>query len=265
MPQVTDRWSAAATYEEFMGRWSRELARDFVQWLRATRGGHWLELGCGTGALTRAVCTYADPASVIACDPAESFIAYARSHAQDHRVSYVLAGAHDFPTRRNGYDSVTSLLALNFFPDPAHALQRMLAAVAAHGTISACVWDYAGRMQFLRYFWNAAVELDASARPSDEGVRFPICEPEPLTVLFTGAGLVDVSCEAIEIETEFASFDDYWQPFLGGTGPAPSFVAGLHADQRAVLRRKLESTLPVDANGRIPLRARAWAIRGVKS
>ncbi len=248
-----------------MGRWSRELAREFVLWLQVPNGLHWLEIGCGTGALTSAICAYADPASVVACDPAEPFIEYARSHGHDRRVSFVVAGADEFPTRVDGYDSITSLLALNFFPDPESALDRMCSATAGMGVISACVWDYANGMQLLRYFWDSAIEISPAADQYDEGVRFPVCNPEKLSELFRGAGLADIRCEPIDIDTEFATFDDYWTPFLGGAGPAPSFVASLDMNYRAALRRKLETTLPVGSNGRIALRARAWAIRGLKS
>jgi SAM-dependent methyltransferase len=262
MSQHSDRWAAASTYEHFMGRWSRTLARDFIQWLQPAPQLHWLELGCGTGALTSAICTYTEPASVTACDPAPPFVAYARQNLGDVRTSFVVAGADDFPLRSGGYDLVTSLLALNFFPVPGTALERMNAATVPGGVISACVWDYAGEMQFLRYFWDAAVEVDPSAHELDEGSRFPICWPDTLTRLFRDAGLVDVVCEPLDIATEFESIEDYWTPFLGGTGPAPSFVASLNAEKRGLLRARLERVLPRQTDGTIRLRARAWAVRG---
>jgi len=264
MSHIPDQWSAGSTYEQFMGRWSRKLARDFVDWLQAADGVHWLELGCGTGALTSAICDFAAPAVVVACDPAQPFIEYAQRRITDPSVSFVVAGAHDFPLHPPGYDVVTSLLAFNFFPDPEAALKRMSLAGVRRGLISACVWDYAGEMQFLRYFWDAASVVDPKARVLDEAVRFATCKPEVLTRIFHDAGLVDVRCEPLNIETAFSDLDDYWAPLLGGTGPAPSFVASLDEARRAVLRSQLEETLPRDADGVIRLRARAWAIRGTK-
>jgi hypothetical protein len=219
-------------------------------------------VGCGTGSLAHAICTHADPASVTGCDPVEAFIQFAQDRARDARATFVVAGVDSLPYRPDGFGSVASLLALNFFPALELAVRDMGAAAARHGTVSACVWDYAGRMEFLRHFWNVAVTLDSTARMLDEGKRFPDCHPDGLTRLFRSAGLVDIRCEAIEIPTTFASFQDYWEPFLGGTGPAPAFVASLDARRQAILSRRLEETLPRGPDGAIALVAGAWAIRG---
>ena len=263
--ELSDRWMAGSTYEAFMGRWSRSLAPQFLSWLQIPGGVHWLDVGCGTGALTSAICAHAEPASVVACDPGEPFIKYARQHLRDSRASFVVAGVGTLPRRATGYGSITSQLALNFFPNPRAAIDEMRSLAASGGTVSACVWDYAGRMDFLRIFWDAATAVDPRARQRDEGVRFAMCRPRPLTDLFRQGGLRDVRCESIEISTEFAGFYGYWQPFLGGTGPAPSYVASLNASARALLARQLEQTLPQRADGTIALIARAWAVRGTVS
>ena len=262
MSEVRDRWAAGSTYEDFMGRWSRLLAPKFVSWLRIPGGVHWLDVGCGTGALTNAICSHADPASVLGCDPAEPFIEYARRHCRDVRASFVVAGAGALPGRADGYGSVASLLALNFFSDPEAAVKEMRTLTTPQGAVSACVWDYGGRMEFLRRFWEAVAAQDATARELDEGERFPLCSPAALADLFHAGGLSNVRCEAIEIATEFASFGDYWRPLLGGTGPAPSYVASLEADRRTALAQRLEEALPRRPGGTIALTARAWAVRG---
>ena len=262
---MRDRWAAGSSYEGFMGRWSRLLATRFVSWLRIPHGIHWLDVGCGTGSLASAICSQADPASVVGCDPAEPFIEYARGNSRDPRLSFVAAGVGCLPRRPEGFGSVTSLLALNFFADPGAAVQEMRSIASRQGRVSACVWDYGERMEFLRYFWDAAGTVDSTARAFDEGRRFPLCHPDALTTLFRSGGLARVRCDAIEIPTTFADFDDYWQPFLGGTGPAPSFVATLDADRRAILSRRLEESLPRRADGTIALTARAWAVRGTVS
>lgn len=261
-PAADDRWAAGSSYEDFMGRWSHLLAARFVSWLDVPHDRHWLDVGCGTGALANAVCAHARPASVTGCDPAEPFIEFARDHVRDTRVTFVVAGVDSLPRRPDGFDSIASLLALNFFPAPEAAMRNMRSAAARHGTVSACVWDYAGRMEFLRHFWDAAVTIDPTAVALDEGHRFPDCHPDGLTRLFRGAGLLDVRCEAIEIPTVFASLEDYWRPFLGGTGPAPAFVASLAAGRRDLLARRLENGLPREPDGGIALVARAWAVRG---
>jgi SAM-dependent methyltransferase len=262
MTDVRDQWAAGSTYEDFMGRWSRRLAPQFVSWLRIPRGVHWLDVGCGTGSLVHAICDHADPASVVGCDPAKPFVEFARAHTHDARVAFVAAGAGSLPRRREGYGSVASLFALNFFPDPEAAVHEMRSVAAPRGTVSACVWDYSDGMQFLRAFWDAAAAVDSAARALDERHRFPLCRRDTLTALFRGSGLGDVRCEPIDIPTAFASFDDYWRPFLGGTGPAPSYVASLDADRRAILARRLEEMLRPGPDGTIALTARAWAVRG---
>lgn len=265
MPEVRDRWAAGSSYEDFMGRWSRRLAPRFVSWLRIPGRAHWLDVGCGTGALTNAICSQADPASVLGCDPAEPFIEYAREHFHDVRASFIVAGAGGLPKRAGGYDSVSSLLALNFFPDPEAAVHEMRSLTAPQGTVSACVWDYGGRMELLRCFWDVAAAVDSTARELDEGQRFPLCRLDALEDLFRAGGLGDVRCEPIEIATELASFDDCWRPLLGGTGPAPSYVASLDPEGRITLARALEQALPRGPGGTIALAARAWAVRGTAS
>jgi len=262
MTGVRDQWAAGSSYEDFMGRWSRRVAAEFISWLRIPRGVHWLDVGCGTGALADVVCRDADPASVVGCDPAASFVEFAREHSHDVRQSFVIAGVGSLPRRPGGYGSVASLFALNFLPDPRGAVQEMQSVAAPRSTVSACVWDYSDGMLFLRHFWDAAVSQDSTASTLHEGNRFPLCRRDALTALFRDCDLGDVRCDSIEIRTVFASFDDYWRPFLGGTGPAPSYVASLDADGRTNLMRKLEETLPRSPDGTITLDARAWAVRG---
>jgi len=263
MAGLSDRWAAGSAYETFMGRWSRLLAPRFVSWLRVGPAAHWLDVGCGTGALADAVCAGAHPASVIACDPSEPLVEYARRHQADPRVSFVVAGIGHLPTRRDGYDSVTSLLALNFFPRPQVAIEEMRRIAAEGGLVSACVWDYAGRMEFLRRFWDSATALHPDAAELDEGRRFPICRPDVLESLFREGGLTEVVSEAIEIRTRFSTFVEFWKPFLGGTGPAPSYVASLDADRREALAAHLHRSLPRESDGAFSLVARAWVVRGV--
>jgi SAM-dependent methyltransferase len=260
---MSDQWTAGSTYEDFMGRWSRLLAGRFVAWLPMRANAHWLDVGCGTGALADAVCAGASPASVVACDPSEPFIEYARRRQADPRVSFVVCGVGRLPTRPGGFDGIVSLLALNFFPSPEAALHEMRRITATNGLVAACVWDYADRMEFLRRFWDSASAADPGAAELDEGRRFPICRPDALERLFREAGLAEVVSASIEIPTRFSTFAEFWRPFLGGTGPAPSYVAGLDARQREALAVRLERSLPRAPDGAISLVARAWVVRGV--
>jgi trans-aconitate methyltransferase len=246
-----------------MGRWSRLLAPQFVDWLQCPAGLDWLELGCGTGALTDSICKRADPRSVIACDPAKPFVTFATNEVRDPRVTFVHAGADDFPfAASGGYMSATSLLALNFFPSPTSALTRMCLASAPGASVSACVWDYSEGMQFLRLFWDAAADVSPTAAGMDEGSRFPICTRGNLLDLFVSVGLQDVTCDALVIATVFRDFDDYWQPLTAGVGPAPAFVESLGSEQQDRLRSSLRDRLPFASDGSLLLNARAWAVRG---
>lgn len=116
----------------------------------------------------------------------------------------------------------------------------------------------------MRVFWAAAVELDPNIAEKDEGRRFPICKPEPLTQLFEDAGLVGVEVRAVDVTTHFRDFDDYWLPFLSGQGPAPGYVRSLTEERRTALQERIRSKLPIVPDGSISLIARAWAVRGSK-
>jgi len=260
-----DRWLAGDAYERYMGRWSRALAREFLSWLHAPSGAHWLEVGCGTGALTAAIVSSCDPRAIVACDPSEAFIAHARHALAAPRVTFVTGGAESLPSRDGGFDLAVSALVLNFVPDPREALAALRQRLRPGGTVAACVWDYAAGMEFLRVFWDEAAAVNARAAALDEGSRFPLCAPAALRTLFEAAGLTQVHTGAVEIETPFADFDDYWEPFLSGTGPAPAFVASLEPAARDDLRQRLRRRLPPASTGEIRLRARAWSVRGVSA
>jgi len=154
---------------------------------------------------------------------------------------------------------------LNFIPDKEQALAEIIRCVADGGTVAAYVWDYAGHVQFMRYFWDAAIALDPGAREKDEGVRFPICRPNALEALFNSAGLLDIATTPIDIATPFTDFEDYWTPFLSGIAPAPGYCVSLDEDRRDALKARLVDTLPTDPEGRILLAARAWAVRGTRA
>ncbi len=262
--QADDGWHTGETYENFMGRWSRPLAEKFINWVDPSPGGHWLDVGTGTGALASAICAMARPASVVASDPSARFIESAQQRLRDPRVTFVVAGAGSLPRRDDGYDVIVSGLALNFFPNPGLALAEQLAALCPGGSIGAFVWDYAEGMEFLRHFWDAVAAIEPEAAEMDEGRRFPICDPDSLKSLLKSAGAERVRGTSLAVPTLFSSFEDYWHPFLGGTGPAPSLVLAFSQKQRRVLMDELRRRLPIQESGRIHLRARAWAVVGQK-
>jgi len=256
-----DVWVAGDAYDAYVGRWSRLVAAIFLDWLAVPPGRRWLDVGCGTGALTAAILRTADPARVLAVDTSEGFLATARSHVTDARAAFQVGDAQQLPVPDGDVDTVVSGLAVNFVPDPARALAEFARVTSPGGVVAAYVWDYAEGMVMMKHFWDAAAALDPAAGELDEGRRFPLCRPEKLGALWTDAGLRAVTVRAIDIPTTFADFDDYWTPFLGGQGPAPGYVRSLSDEQRTALRDLLRSRLP-GGGGAIPFTARAWAVRG---
>ncbi len=257
---VSDTWERGDPYERYVGRWSRRVAPRFLSWLALPPGQRWLDVGCGTGALCAAIADTCSPASLAGAEPSEGFLKTARQNLGG-RADLRSGSATALPFEAGAFDVVVSGLVLNFVPDPRAALAEMSRVTRPGGTLAAYVWDYAGKMELMRAFWDAAVALDPAAAALDEGPRFPLCRPEALAQLFTGAGLKEVATVALDVPTPFAGFDDYWQPFLGGQGPAPAYAMSLDEAARARLRERLRQRLPARPDGSIALTARAWAVR----
>lgn len=259
-----DVWSSGASYEPYIGRWSRVVAREFVRWLALPEGARWLDVGSGTGVLTQTVLDITNPGQVRGIDRSEDFVEFARSTVTDARAEFEVANAQALPVGSETFDSAVSGLVLNFVPQPDQMVAEMARAVRDGGVVALYVWDYPGRMQMLRHFWNAASALDPAARELDEGWRFSICNPNSLKYLFEHAGLSQLEISPIDISADFKNFDDYWSPFLGGQGPAPGYLMSLDEKRRAQLRDRIYNSLPFALDGTIPLAMRAWAARGIK-
>jgi SAM-dependent methyltransferase len=302
-----DLWAGGDAYEAYVGRWSRPVAALFVPWLAVPPGRRWLDVGCGTGALTGTVLATAAPAEVTGIDPSQAFLTTAKSRlttgstappttgaaqtsgstvplvtdaaqtsgstvplttgaagqtAAGSTVRLVAGDARALPVSDAAVDAVVSGLALNFVPGPAAAVAEFARVVAPGGVVAAYVWDYADGMAMMRHFWDAATSLDPAAAALDEGRRHSICSTGALSDLWSGAGLSDVTTRPIDTTAVFTDFDDYWSPFLGGTGPAPTYVAGLPAEHRDELRDLLRARLPKATDGSIQLLTRALAVRG---
>jgi SAM-dependent methyltransferase len=257
-----DTWSAGELYEPYVGRWSRLVARDFLTWFEIAPEKDWLDVGCGTGALTEVILRQARPRSIRCVDPSAGFIEHAKTHIADPRATFDIADAQSLPVASACFDVAVSGLALNFIPRPELAVGEMARVVHSGGVVAAYVWDYAGKMDLMRYFWDAAAALDPAASALDEGRRFPICQPAALSELFQRSKLDEVEVRSIDVRTKFQNFDDYWSPFLGGQGPAPGYAMSLSEERRGGLRDKIRAALPVAHDGSIDLIARAWAVCG---
>jgi SAM-dependent methyltransferase len=238
------------------------VALEFLAWLQVPPHAQWLDVGCGTGALTQAVLRVAQPASVLGIDASPAFIDYAQACTPDGRARYQVGDAQSLPLDAHSADVVVSGLMLNFVPQPERALAEMARVARPGGRVAVYVWDYSEGMQLMRHFWDAALRLNPAALDSAEGRRFPMCRPGPLRALFAQAGLQQVEVQALEVPTVFRDFGDYWSPFLGGQGPAPGYAMALPEAERERLRELLRASLPQGADGSIPLSARAWGVRG---
>jgi len=266
MPEQTrhDAWQAGDAYDRYMGRWSRKLAPRFLDRLKPEPGLDWIEVGCGTGALTEAVLARRAPHSLLAVEPSDGFRALAESRLADSHVSFRKGSAEALPAESASCDIAVSALVLNFVPDRAKALAEMRRVVRPGGRVAFYVWDYpGGGVQFMRAFWTAATALDPEAADLKEDRRFPFCTAEGLTGLAEAAGLQEVTCEAVTEPTPFRDFDDFWQPFTLGAGPAPGYCASLQPAARERLKERLRESLPTAPDGTIPMEVRAWAVTGV--
>lgn len=257
---ISDNWERGDPYEQYVGRWSRRIAPRFLSWLNVPARRRWVDVGCGTGALSAAILDQCSPLSVVGVEPSEGFLEKAKEQLAG-RVLLRRGSAAEIPLEDGSTNVAVAGLVLNFVPDGRAALGEMARVTVAGGTIGAYVWDYAGKMELMRHFWDAAVELNPDAAKMDEGARFPMCRPQALTELFVSAGLRAVEVTAIDITTPFASFEDYWRPFLGGQGPAPAYAMALDETARARLRDRIRERMPLQADGSISLIARAWAVR----
>jgi SAM-dependent methyltransferase len=251
-------WSSGEIYESYVGRWSRLVAAEFVAWLDQPTGLRWLDVGCGTGALTSAILRTAEPVAVLGIDPSAGFIEYARKSVTDERATFEVRSAAELPD--GPYDAVVAGLVLNFIPERVEALHRMR---EIGSTVAVYVWDYSDGMELMRYFFDAMIEVRPQDREHDEGLRFSFCTAKGLGGLFREAGFTKVGLHEIVVPTEFASIDDYWRPFLGGQGVAPAYLRSLDEPDQEALREAVRTRLPIEADGSIRLTARAWAAKAL--
>jgi SAM-dependent methyltransferase len=256
-----DRWTSGSHYDRWMGRWSRLLAHEFLNWLDLPAGLRWLDVCCGSGVVTETIVERAHPHSVVGVDASRAQIEFAREHRAHPNVSFETGDAMALRFPDASFDVAVCGLGLNFIPNPARALEEFRRVVSPGRTIAVYVWDYAGGAMFLRRFWDAAMAVDSEAVTFDQAQRFPMCTQEGLRALFQGAKLENLSEHPLEVVTRFASFDDYWEPLLTGQGSAPTYLATRDEKTQAAIRERLRATLPANPRGAIEMPARAWAIR----
>jgi len=255
-------FTASAGYENFMGRWSRRLAPAYVAFVGVKNGDRVLDVGTGTGALAFAVEAATTSGEVVGIDPSEGFIGFAKKNAKTGRMSFEVGDAQALKFKDASFDQTMALLVMNFVPDHNKAIVEMRRVTRPQGVVSACVWDYNAGMEMLRFFWDEVVALDPAMAPKDER-NMKLSREGQLGELWKKAGLVNVQEKPLVIDQAFASFDDYWGPFLKGAGPGGAYVVSLTDDRRRELEARMRKRLLGDRqDGAFTLKARAWCVRG---
>ena len=245
----------ATAYDRFMGRYSVHLAAQLADLADVAPGRRVLDVGCGPGALTAELVARLGPGSVSAVDPSESFVAAAR--ARHPGVDIRQESAEHLPYDDGTFDAALAQLVVNFMTDPVAGLGEMRRVTRPGGVVAACVWDHAGGKGPLSPLWSAARALDPSATGESQ---LPGSKQGDLPRLFEAAGLHDVTETALQVAVEHPTFDEWWEPFTLGVGPAGAYVARLDHERQAALREQCRAQLPAAP---FVLAAQAWTARGV--
>ena len=254
-----------AAYERFLGRWSERLAEALIDFAGLPVDGPLLDVGCGTGSVALALSRRYPGRSVCAVDASAAYLAFARGRAGGANIRFERADALDLPFDAGRFAGSIAQLALNFMPDPRRAAQEMRRVTRAGGVVAAAVWDFRGGLVFQRLFWDTAAAIDPQAALTrDRLFAHPLAQQDGLVGLWQEIGLRDIEHGSLTIRMDYRSFDDYWEPLLGGQGPFGAFVAGLSEPQRARIRAGVRAAFLTGApDGPRSLTATAWAVRGL--
>jgi len=258
---VSDQWTSGADYDQWMGRWSRLLTREFLNWLALPVGLRWIDMCCGSGIVAEAIAERSEPASVVGIDVSPEQINFARQYRGRANVTFQTGNAMALPFLEGSFDVAVCGLGLNYIPNPAEGLREFCRVLRPGGTVAAYVWDYVQGARFLREFWDAAIAIDGEAATFDQAHRFPMCTQDGLQALFKQSKLDNLTVHPLDIVTRFTNFDDYWQPLLTGQGSAPNYLATRDQPTKTAIRERLRAALPTNVHGAIELPARAWAVR----
>ena len=249
-------------YETYLGRWSRQVGYEFVNWLALPQSLRWLDVGCGTGAFSQVILECCSPKQVIGVDPSEAYIAYARANLSDPRISFRIGNAQSLPVLEAEFDASGAAGVINFVPDTEQAVAEMRRATRPGGIVAVYVWDFAGGMNLAHYFWEAADEIDPEAVKLRKAVQSP-STMEALSDLFQGAGLDRIETRAIEVAINYKDFDDYWIAIASNSQTTGHYCQSLSEERRKALHERLRKLVLIHADGSIRYIIRAWAVRGL--
>lgn len=259
-------YSNPAAYERFMGRWSARLAPSFLRFAEVRDGQHVLDVGCGTGNLSRALVSLGPTITVAGLDRATEYLTFAQEAAAHPRARFQLGAAESIPFPDAKFDAALALLVLQDFTNARQAVSEMTRVTQPGGVVAACLWDFQDGLPMLSLLWQAAeaVAPDAVLRNRSQNLRPPHATSSDLVSLWRRCGLCDIKTATLELPMEFSSFEEYWQPFLGKSTPTSGFAAALNQQTDCALARDLRQKIPgVEADGSFVLPARAFAIKGI--
>jgi ubiquinone/menaquinone biosynthesis C-methylase UbiE len=261
---MTFATSRAEDYERLMGRWSRVLARPFLEFSGVADDETVLDVGCGTGSLTVAIADTANVRAVTGVDLTESYIEFARSRTQDSRTRYETGDACALPFADGSFDRTLSLLVLNFIPDPPRAAAEMMRVTRPGGVVATTVWDVRGGLPSFRMFWDTACVADPNAKEArSRYCAHPMTRPGELASCWYALGLEAIEQSEITVRFEFERFADYWEPMLGKTGPVGAYLDGISEALRMELERRVRAAYELgQPDGPRSFTATAWACRG---
>ena len=266
LPQTSSTYHASdgAAYEAWLGRWASRLAEIFLDFVEFPDAGDLLDVGCGTGALTFAMAARWPGRRVVGIDLAPPFISFARSKGSEELPVFEIGDACALPYASGQFAGAAAHLVLIFIPRPELALRELRRVTRPGGTVAAAQWDFRGGLVFERMLWDVAVGIDPQARVvRDRRFTAPLALPDGLAQLFRDEGLMQVERRSLTVRTDFADFEDYWQPLLGGQGPVCTYFANLAPDLKARIKEAVfDAYCSGAADGPRSLTATAWAVRG---
>jgi len=238
------------------------VGRSLVEWLNRPAGLRWLDIGCGTGALSQAILETSGASRLVGIDPSDNDIGFAREKLRDTRAEFHQASAEALPFSAGAFDVVASGLVLNFLSNTGLAMREMQRVAIPGGIVAGYVWDLGGEMQVVRRFWDSAIAVEGAAAQADQAAVFPLCEPEPLRQLFLEFGLREVDVRPISATARFPDFATYWCALMAEDWTGGRVMKSLPDTARQAIRERLYRSLPVQVDGGFDLVARAWAVRG---
>lgn len=252
-----------AEYDNFMGRWSRQVASQFLDWIQPGQNLSWLDVGCGAGMLAQTVARNCAPSIVTGADPLEKSITAAKQHPDNKGIRFEVGDAQDLPFEDTTFDAVVSGLMIKFVPNKVKAIGEMKRVARPGSVIALYDWDMDSNMNTTRHFWGAVADIIPERMEDRATNRTPMTEIDSIAQIFEAASVTKVQQNTISFTTQFRDLEDYWQPITKNSQNVGRFYQTMTEDQRNAVRERLKQTLPFAKDGSISFESRAVAVKGL--